>query len=103
MVRNRIFVQLFGASFVLRNWLIGFIYNFVDVLAFEVLVESIFDLRYGSAEERFHFRDLGPLGADLTVHLDDEFVLFARPLSPDDAGVENVVPPFAALATEPSR
>ena len=37
------------------------------------------------------------------MHFDDELIFLARPLSADNARIENVVPSFAALTTKSSR
>lgn len=96
-------MQLFELSLVLGHWLVAPVDDFVDVLAFQVLVESILDLGDRSAQQRLHLRDLRPFRADLCVHFDDKLIFLARPFPPHDARIENVVPSLAALATKSSR
>ena len=72
----------------------------MKVLSFQVLVESVFDLAHGPSKKWLHFGDLAPLRSDTLVHFKDELIFFFGPLSSNDRWIENIMPPFAALAAK---
>ena len=99
-IRARIIVEFNRGSL---HLLINNILDLVDVFAFQILIEPILDLADSPANQRTHFRDLRPLRANLVEHLQNELVLLAYPVPPNDIRIEHVVPSLAALATQAAR
>lgn len=73
------------------------------MLAFQVLVESVLDLRDGSPLELRHLGDVRPSGPQLVVHLEKKLIFFGSPLLSVDVWVEHIDPSFAALSTDSIR
>ena len=65
-------------------FLIG-VFNFTYVTTFQVLVEPVLNLSNRAAYQGpRHLTDGGPLLTDSLLHLEEKFILFARPGTPDN-------------------
>jgi hypothetical protein len=95
-----LFVKDFAAAFLIVHHL--FVLDKSHVLVFQILIEPVFDLTDGASKQGFHLGDLAPLRPNLVVHHEDEGVFLRGPLPSNDGGVDDVVPPLAALAAEAS-
>lgn len=72
----------------------------VQIFPSQILIVPVLDLTHSPTNKRLHLRDVRPFGPDLRVLLENELVLFPRPVSADNLGIEHVVPSLAALSAE---